>query len=568
MKNIRKKTAAAGALLLSAVLLAGLVPVAADNAAVDVTAQTAAEETEKVYTISNKYNYRLDDAFTRSPDSFEAWINIPANSIGGTIMGNFPGSKHSFAGCVNWEIDAIGRVRIFWDDGSLSYTFPGACVADGQWHHIAVVRDEQAGTFTLYVDAEEVSSVQSDQKDAVCDMAMNIGVDYRNWDALKEPLDGKIREITIYNGAISAERIRQDMEQGVLDNLDGALIGNWNFGDDWTEKHVEETFGSGNDATICTFEKYVSTMPLNEYDYMLIGMPDIQIMGNYKPNNLTNMVNWIVDNAQSKKIEYVIQVGDLSDFGDREDLYAVAARNLSLMDGKVPYTFVQGNHDYDDNSSASRDSKYYNKYFPYEKYSQREDFGGAYEVGSMSNYYTLFEAGGAKYLVLNLEFGPRKSVIRWAGRVCEQYPDRRVIVNTHTYVTPEGTIGGEGESATNYGFANNEDVTTSQQLFDGLVKRYPNIFLVLSGHHCSDDVVMRTDTGIHGNKVTSFLIDVQAMEIDGGGIGEDPIFLMYFNEEYKSIDCVFYSPKYDKCFNIQNQFTISFADENNPTIGK
>ena len=30
MKNIRKKTAAAGALLLSAVLLAGLVPVAAE----------------------------------------------------------------------------------------------------------------------------------------------------------------------------------------------------------------------------------------------------------------------------------------------------------------------------------------------------------------------------------------------------------------------------------------------------------------------------------------------------------------------------------------------------------
>ena len=166
MKNIRKKTAAAGALLLSAVLLAGLVPVAADNA-VGVTAQTAAEETEKVYTFSNKYDYRLDDAFTRSPDSFEAWINIPANSIGGTIMGNFPGSKHSFAGCVNWEIDAIGRVRIFWDDGSLSYTFPGACVADGQWHHIAVVRDEQAGTFTLYVDAEAVTSEKYDQNDAV-----------------------------------------------------------------------------------------------------------------------------------------------------------------------------------------------------------------------------------------------------------------------------------------------------------------------------------------------------------------------------------------------------------------
>ena len=29
----------------------------------------------------------------------------------------------------------------------------------------------------------------------------------------------------------------------------------------------------------------------------------------------------------------------------------------------------------------------------------------------------------------------------------------------------------------------------------------------------------------------------------------------------------YYSPSYDACFNIQNQFDISFADAKNPTVG-
>lgn len=564
MKGFLKITASAFASLMLFASFSSFASRADTVAAADITI----DEDQKVYTITNHYNYQLSEAFTRSPDTFEAWINIPANSVGGTIMGNYPGPLNSSAGCVNWEIDAVGRVRVFWNNGAFDYTFPGVFLTDGQWHHIAVVRDAAEGLFSLYLDGELKNNVVSVQKDAVYDMRMNIGVDYRNWNATKEPLDGKIKEITVYNGAVSQERILQDMQEGVNDDCDGALIGDWVFGEEWTQKHVAETMGSGNDASLCTFEKYVTVMPLNDYDYTLIGMPDIQAMVNYQPANLTNMMNWIVDNVEAKKIAYVMQVGDLSDVGDREYLYERAAQNLSLLDGIVPYTFIQGNHDYDDDCSRSRSSEYYNKYFPYSKYSQREDFGGAYEEGSMSNWYTLFEVSGVKYLVLNLEFGPRKSVIRWAGRVCEQYPDRRIIVTTHAYVTPSGSIGDEGRfSATTYGFSKYEDVTTGRQLYEGLIKRYPNIFLTLNGHYCGDDVIMRTDTGIHGNKITSLLIDAQVMEINDGGIGEDPMFLMYFNESEKSIDCVYYSAKYDKCFNIQNQFVISFADENNPAIG-
>lgn len=529
--------------------------------------ETTTEEESYLFDTYNRYNYRMDSAFTSSPDSFEAWIYMDQNSVGGTIMGNWVNNLVGYDGSVDWEIDALGRIRVFWNNGALDYTVRGIFLNDATWHHVAIVRDPAADTFTFYLDGSEVDSLKSHQKDAVCNMPMQIGVDYKNWTATKTPFDGKIREITVYNGAISPERVRQDMTDGVQDTLNGQLIGNWVLGDTWTQRHIEETFGVGCGATISTFEKFVSVMPTGDFDYTLAILPDIQTMVKYNQSNLYGVMDWLVDQAEEEKIAFAIQVGDLSDNGTNESLYATAASAMSVLDDQIPYSFIQGNHDYDDNCSRSRSSVYYNKYFPYSKYSRASCFGGAYEEGDMANWYALFETCGVKYVVINLEFAPRREVIRWAGRVCEMYPNRRVIVNTHAYVDPDGTIMDENArySGTRYAFSNYVETTTGQQLYDGLIKRYPNIFLTFNGHNCTDDLVMRRDVGIHGNTITSILVDPQCTKVDGE-FGVDPVLLMKFNETAKTIDCIFYSPKYDKCLNIQSQFTISFADENNPTI--
>lgn len=195
-----------------------------------------------------------------------------------------------------------------------------------------------------------------------------------------------------------------------------------------------------------------------DFDYTIVGIPDIQTTARYQPQKLSNMVQWLVSNKSQEKIAFAVQVGDLADDGTREDLYAIAARAMSLLDGHIPYTFVPGNHDYDDNCSRSRSNTLFRKYFPYSKYSQAPGFGGAFEEGDMANTYYRFEVAGVKYLVLNLEFGPRMAVIRWAGRICEMYPDHRVIVSTHAYVDPDGSIMDETSrySPTNYGFARTE----------------------------------------------------------------------------------------------------------------
>lgn len=525
-----------------------------------VIAEQVPRQALTAYSTADKYNYRLKEAFDRSPDTFEAVINMPEHSVGGTIMGNYVNSLIGYNGCVNWEADALGRIKVFWNNGAFDYTFENISLSDGRRHHIALVRDAEKRTFSFYVDGECNETVDVKLRDAVCGMPMNIGVDYKNWVAYKTPFDGEIEQITVYNGAISQDRIRRDMSGEIEDDADGALMGNWVFGEQWTKTIVPDTFGSGNDATLMTFEKYVPVRDTGEYDYTLVGIPDIQSMVNHRPGDLNNAMSWLASNAEKQKIAFAVQVGDLSDYGSTERFYATAADGMSRLDGKVPYSFVQGNHDYDDNCTRTRSSVLFNRYFPYSKYSATPQFGGAYEPGSMSNTYCLFETSGVKYTVINLEFGPRMSVIRWAGRVCEMFPDRRVIINTHGYLDLDGSIMTDKSrySATSYAFSDHTEVTTAEALYDGLVKRYPNIFMVLCGHNCVDDAVMRIDTGDNGNKIISLLIDPQCTRVGGASWGEDPIMLMRFNEQARKINFIFYSPRLDMCFNTQNQFSVEW----------
>lgn len=554
----------AAAVAIAATMSMAVVP-SAQSAAV---AETVAPTAEKVFTADNNYNYRLSKKLERSPDTFEAWINIPASSTGGVIMGNYEGFHFYNEQCTNWEIDPIGRFRVRWNNTGLVHTFPDVYFNDGQWHHVALVRDGNAGKFIFYSDGEVGGEVQSRQKAAISSKVLNIGIDHANWQEPKNPLDGKVKSIALYDSAVSAQRIKADMN-GIADNADGSLIGFWDFGENWTKKRVPDGFGSGIEATICTFDKYVSVMPINEYDYSIVGMPDIQTMVHYSPEHLTHTMNWLASNAESKKIGFMVQVGDLSDSGAVEEYYSTAAKGLDLLNGKLPYTFVQGNHDYDENAINTRSSELFDKYFPYSKHSKNAWIGGVYEEGTMANSYSLFEVGGVKFLVLSLEFAPRKSVLRWAGRVCEMYPDRRVIVSTHNCVSTNGEFAtGQFSGSRYFRQESVDDRSDGLQMWNGLLKKYPNIFLCLSGHECADDIVMRRDIGEHGNTVTSMLIDAQCVEFGGRTIGEDIFLMMYFNETFKTIDCVWYSPMENKCFNIQNQFTISFADEFNPAIGK
>ena len=243
----------------------------------------------------------------------------------------------------------------------------------------------------------------------------------------------------------------------------------------------------------------------------LVVLPDIQTYTRLYPEVAYSQTQWIVDHADS--VDFVLQLGDLTDH-NKPNQWDVAAKALNMMDSKVPYAFVMGNHDLGKNSNK-RDSKLFNEYFPYDKYSRMKYFGGAYEEGKMDNVWYTFKAGGLRWLVVCLEFGPRDSVLAWADKVIKKHPRHKVIIETHAYMYYDDTRMGEGDRwlPTSYGLGKRKDdpdpVNNGEQMWDKLVSTNSNVLFVFSGHVMDDGTGMLVSVGEHGNKVYQMLANYQ-----------------------------------------------------------
>lgn len=239
-------------------------------------------------------------------------------------------------------------------------------------------------------------------------------------------------------------------------------------------------------------------------------LPDIQSYTQLYPEILRTQMQWILENADS--IDFVLQQGDMTDHNIAKE-WNVAHSCLTMMDGKVPYAFVMGNHDLGQNSDK-RDSEVFNEYFPYEKYQKTEYFGGAFEEGKMDNVWYKFEAGGVKWLILCLEFGPRNSVLDWAGAVAALHPNYKVIINTHAYLYSDDTRMGDGDKWLPQAYGVGKDlgadaVNNGEQMWDKFVSKHPNILFVFSGHVLNDGTGRLVSLGEHGNKVYQVLANYQ-----------------------------------------------------------
>ena len=136
--------------------------------------------------------------------------------------------------------------------------------------------------------------------------------------------------------------------------------------------------------------------------WTLVLLPDTQIYSLRYPGVYLTQTAWIVQNREKHNIECVLQLGDITNNNTVRE-WENARTALTLMDGKVPYVFCPGNHDYGPNGDASVRQTRMNEYLPYDSYVKRPTFGGALEPGKMDNTFHLFEAGGHEWIVLALE---------------------------------------------------------------------------------------------------------------------------------------------------------------------
>lgn len=300
--------------------------------------------------------------------------------------------------------------------------------------------------------------------------------------------------------------------------------------------------------------------------FTIVLLPDTQTYAEKYPEILEAQTHWIANHAD--EFAFVLHQGDLTQ-NNNDAEWQVVAQSLALLDGKIPYTFVPGNHDMGSvpgKFADERNTTLMNQYLPISRYRELPTFGGAFEQDKVDNTYHVFEAGGLDWLVLSLEFGPRNEVLDWANKVVEQHPDHKVILNTHAYMYSDSTRQGGQDWWRPQGYGIGKDTgpdapNDGEQIWEKLVKKHPNMVFVFSGHVLHDGEGTLVSEGVHSNQVYQMLANYQEGVKGSENGGNGYLRLITVNPEANTVEVKTYSPYLDKYMTEpQQQFEFQNVD--------
>ncbi|MDX6804955.1 cadherin-like domain-containing protein [Terrihabitans rhizophilus] len=272
-----------------------------------------------------------------------------------------------------------------------------------------------------------------------------------------------------------------------------------------------------------------------ENAYTIAVLPDTQDYTNAaKVGIFKNMTNWLVDNKESQNIQFVVHVGDITTNNSDTAHWPFAEEALRILDGKIPYSLLPGNHDQNQGNAHNHSTDPLDiRFSPEKQAATSPTFGGVYDqepTRSANTYHTFTAPDGTKWLVLSLEFGPRDDVLRWAGEVLEDHLDHQVILANHSYMNWAGRHDATGaplyDEGAGYDYRMGESAegaNDGETMYRELVQKYSNIAFTFSGHIFGDAAETLVSYDQFGNPVHQMMVNYQngvAGEItSGGGMG-------------------------------------------------
>ncbi len=486
--------------------------------------------------------YISQDKFTVFPKTYEATIYFPedmTSSTAGVIFGN---AGDSSINCTSFQIFNNGHpgfyIRGIGGSQNLGVEFAEVNVYNGKKTHLAVTVEN--GSYKCYVDgvlAQTINGAAFSDFSVDMDSQMFIAGDFR--DGNIQYFKGIVYDVALYSDVRTASEIAADYQD--MTYTDENLIAAYDLSYDKDGRRPQELSdksANGLDFDLKTpwiYEKEAVT----NYDYSMAVIGDIQTITYYYPNKLHYIFDWVVDNAEEKKMSHAFVLGDITD-KDLDSEYELAKPLIQQMDQVLPYTLIRGNHD---------SKEQYNKYFTYDEFGNVN--GGSYD-GTMLNTYQFFNVGDTKFMSLALDIGAGDDVLAWASEVIEENPDTNVIVSTHIYMNDDGSLmtkDVEMNPVDWYGGENYADET-----WDEFLSQHENIVLVLCGHISTDRITVRQDKGVNGNTVTQILVDPQQTDKTIGACGL--VAMLYFKDDGKTVEVEYYSTVNDAYFLPENQFTF------------
>jgi len=298
-----------------------------------------------------------------------------------------------------------------------------------------------------------------------------------------------------------------------------------------------------------------SPTPVDEFT--IVALPDTQFYSSLNPQIFAAQTQWIANHVQDQNIKLVVGLGDIVDGGGDLTQWQNADAAVRLLDGHVPYMMAIGNHDYDQNNPAGRtaSTKNFNSFFGPPRYAGAAWYKGNFPAGSNENFYGVVNVNGRNYLIIVLEFAARDSALAWADGILKANQDKDAIIVTHMFTYSDNTriSGCDLNSAGSFGVGQDNN---GEDMWWKLVRKYPNIHLVLSGHVVQGDGTgRRMDLGVNGNLVNQVLSDYQSNPLGGGGY----LRIMRVSLSLNRVSVTSYSPYLDSFkTDDHNQFTVPY----------
>ncbi|MBN2210120.1 MAG: metallophosphoesterase [Sedimentisphaerales bacterium] len=292
--------------------------------------------------------------------------------------------------------------------------------------------------------------------------------------------------------------------------------------------------------------------------WTLAVLPDIQHQSQYCPGLSLAQTAWLVLNKERFNIAYALYLGDLTNHNVPAEWENVKAA-VSLLNGKLPYALVQGNHDCGKNGRAATRDSLINEYFPVKTYRDWPTFGGVMEEGHIENSFHLFDAGGRKWIVIALEWAPRDETAAWANEVMQKHPDRLGILITHAYLYYDSQRYDHTAAEQTWNphtYKTPLSINDGQELWDKLIRKN-NFAFVINGHVLKNGTGYRADKNDAGKTVHQILCNYQMRDLGG----EAYMRLMEFLPDGKTVKVRSYSPLWDRLLTQEDQqFTITLDD--------
>jgi hypothetical protein len=271
---------------------------------------------------------------------------------------------------------------------------------------------------------------------------------------------------------------------------------------------------------------------LMSYNATIVVLPDTQYASSFVPDTFRAQIEWIVKEQTVRNIVAVLHVGDIVDHPFERAEWNVASSAMRLLDGKIPYLMVPGNHDLEVDRASLIDDYFSPASMPW--------ISGVMAPYHIENSYALVDIGPRTWLIVGLEYGPRDAVVVWADKVLKAHAELSAILLTHAYL--DGSDGTRYNSPVQAGYpvvayTIDQGLNDGEMLWQKLVVPNPNIRLVLCGHHF---VGRRTSVRPDGSLVHEVAADYQWWEGDWNGYGY--LRVMEFNYAGDEIRVQTYSP--------------------------